>query len=84
VTLVGSGESERVSWARLHEDAPAVAANLQRRGVGPGDEVALLGPTSRPLVTAIQATFLTGATVVVLPLPMRRARWRSSSPRPEP
>jgi fatty-acyl-CoA synthase len=33
--------------------------------------VALLGPTTRPLVTAIQATWLAGATVVVLPLPMR-------------
>jgi fatty-acyl-CoA synthase len=31
----------------------------------------LLGPTTRPLVTAIQAVWLTGATLVVLPLPMR-------------
>ena len=48
-----------------------MAAALQARGVGPGDHVALLGPTTRPLVTAIQATWLAGATVVVLPLPMR-------------
>ena len=33
--------------------------------------MAILGPTSRDLVTAIQATWLAGATVVVLPLPMR-------------
>ena len=33
--------------------------------------MALLGPTSRELVTAIQAVWLAGATVVVLPLPMR-------------
>jgi fatty-acyl-CoA synthase len=33
--------------------------------------VALLGATTRPFVTAIQATWLAGATVVVLPLPMR-------------
>ena len=43
----------------------------RRRGVGPGDHVALLGPTSRALVTAIQATWLAGATLVCLPLPMR-------------
>ena len=71
MTFVGSGEPERVSWARLHEDARAVAANLQAGGIGPGDLVALLGPTSRSLVTTIQATWLAGATVVVLPLPMR-------------
>src|SRR5437660_4451816 len=70
-TFVGSGDPERVSWARLHEDARAVAANLQRRGISPRDRVALLGPTSRTLVTTIQATWLAGATVVVLPLPMR-------------
>ena len=37
----------------------------------PGDHVALLSPTTRELVTAIQATWLAGATIVVLPLPMR-------------
>src|SRR5436853_502421 len=50
---------------------PAVAAAPTRRGVGPGSHVALLGPTSRPFVTAIQAVWLAGGTVVVLPLPMR-------------
>jgi fatty-acyl-CoA synthase len=74
VTFLGSagaGGRERVEWARLHEDARAAAAALQSRGVAPGDHVALLGPTSRALVTAIQATWLAGATVVCLPLPMR-------------
>ncbi|HUQ40693.1 MAG TPA: fatty acyl-AMP ligase [Acidimicrobiales bacterium] len=71
VTFVGAGAPEPVSWAGLHADARAMAAGLQRRGVDPGDHVALLGPTSRPLVTAIQATWLAGAAVVVLPLPMR-------------
>ena len=50
---------------------PRLAAGLQALGVGPGDHVALLGPTTRPLVTAIQAIWLAGGTVVVLPLPMR-------------
>jgi fatty-acyl-CoA synthase len=73
LTLVGADPSsaERVPWADLHQDARGMAAALQSRGVRPGDHVALLAPTSRPLVTAIQATWLAGATVVVLPLPMR-------------
>jgi fatty-acyl-CoA synthase len=76
ITFVGSAGAdgcERVEWSRLHEDARAMAAALQARGVGPGSHVALLGPTTRPFVTAIQATWLAGATVVVLPLPMRLA-----------
>jgi fatty-acyl-CoA synthase len=76
ITFVGSagaGGCERVEWSRLHEDARAMAAALQSRGVGPGSHVALLGATTRPFVTAIQATWLAGATVVVLPLPMRLA-----------
>ena len=71
ITFVGSGPPERVEWGRLHEEARAMAGALQARGVAPGDHVALLGPTTRALVTAIQATWLTGAAAVVLPLPMR-------------
>ena len=67
----GGGGADRVEWARLHDDARGMAAALQARGVGPGVHVGILGTTTRPLVTAIQATFLAGATVVSLPLPMR-------------
>ena len=76
ITFVGSAGAdgrERVEWARLHEDARGMAVALQARGVGPGSHVALLGTTTRPFVTAVQATWLAGATVVVLPLPMRLA-----------
>jgi len=76
ITFVGSAGAngrEQVEWARLHEDARGMAAALQARGVGPGSHVALLGPTTRPFVTAVQATWLAGAAVVVLPLPMRLA-----------
>ena len=69
--LDGDGPGQRVPWAQLHDDARAMAAGLQARGVAPGDRVALLGMTSRLLVTAVQATWLCGAAVVVLPLPMR-------------
>jgi fatty-acyl-CoA synthase len=65
--------AERVPWRRLHADARRVAGALQRHGAGPGAHVALLGPTTRELVTTIQATWLTGATVVMLPLPLRLA-----------
>ena len=76
ITFVGSaagdaGPADRVEWAELHRDAQGMAAALQARGVGPGVHVGLLGPTSRGLVTAIQAVFLAGGTVVALPLPMR-------------
>jgi fatty-acyl-CoA synthase len=71
VTFVGGEHPVEVPWLQLHEEARAMAAALQRRGIQPGDRVALLGPTSRPLVTAIQAVWLAGATTVILPLPMR-------------
>ena len=64
-----------------------MAAGLQARGVRPGDHVAILGPTTRPLVTAIQATWLTGATVVMLPAPDAHGLARGvhrPDPRPHP
>lgn len=70
-TFVVGGDEVVVPWAQLHEDARAHAANLQAMGVVPGDHVALLGPTTRDLVTAIQGIWLAGATVVCMPLPMR-------------
>jgi fatty-acyl-CoA synthase len=63
--------TEAVEWSRIHDDARAMAAELQARGVEPGHSIGLIGPTSRDLVTAIQASWLTGAAVVMLPLPMR-------------
>ncbi len=48
-----------------------MAAGLQAHGVAPGSHVAILGPTTRALVTAIEATWLAGAAAVMLPIPMR-------------
>ena len=73
VTFVVGGCEDRVSWSQLHDEAKAVACQLQAHGVGPGSHVSILAPTSRLLVTAMQATWLTGATLIVLPLPMRLA-----------
>jgi len=71
LTFVTGGSEDIVAWGAFLDDAQAMAAALQSRGVAPGAHVALLGPTTRPLVTAIEAVWLTGATLVVLPLPMR-------------
>ena len=71
VTFVTGDRSERVSWAELHADARDRAGALMGRGIGPGVHVGILGPTNRALATLIQAVWLSGATVVVMPLPMR-------------
>src|SRR5438874_1662263 len=71
VTFVSPAGADRVAFGQLHEEASALAAVVQRRGVWPGSHVALLGPTTRQLYTTIEAVWLAGATLVVLPLPMR-------------
>ncbi len=64
---------DRVPFARLLDDSRATAAALASHGVGPGAHVALLGPTSREMVTALEATWVSGAAATVMPLPMRLA-----------
>jgi fatty-acyl-CoA synthase len=71
VTFVSGDVHVTVPWSDVHAEAIRMAAAMQQHGVGPGDHVALLGPTTRALVTGIQAVWLAGATLVVLPLPMR-------------
>ncbi|HTN81386.1 MAG TPA: AMP-binding protein [Acidimicrobiales bacterium] len=70
-TFISKDDRVLVPWSQLHDDARVVGAGMQARGIQPGDHVAILGPTSRPLVTAIQACWISGACAVVLPLPMR-------------
>lgn len=71
-SVVPDGQSDSfVSWAEIHADARVVAASLQARGLVPGDHVAILGPTSRSLMTIIQGCWLAGCASMVLPLPMR-------------
>lgn len=73
ITFVGGDAPVTKSWAELHEEAKAMAARLQREGIKEGDHVAVLGPTTMELVISFQAIWLCGATLVVLPLPMRLA-----------
>jgi len=61
----------RLTWAEIHEQARRAAGRLIQLGVGPGSAVTLFGASSPELVVAIQATWLAGASVVLLPLPMR-------------
>jgi fatty-acyl-CoA synthase len=70
-SMTGGADPVTVSWAQIHDDARAVGAALQARGILPGDHVAILGPTSRELMTIIRGCWLIGAASMVLPLPMR-------------
>jgi fatty-acyl-CoA synthase len=60
-----------VSWRQIHDEARAVGAALQAKGLLPGDHVAVLGPTSRELMTIVRGCWLAGIASMVLPLPMR-------------
>ena len=76
VTFVGASMAAeagpvQVSWSEIHDDARAVGAALQARGLVPGDHVAILGPTSRELITIIRGCWMAGLASMVLPLPMR-------------
>ncbi|HVE95358.1 MAG TPA: AMP-binding protein [Acidimicrobiales bacterium] len=71
VRFVNGDSVETASWSELLDDARRWAHVLTHRGVGPGRHVAILGTTSRQLVTTLEATWVAGATAMVLPLPMR-------------
>jgi fatty-acyl-CoA synthase len=74
--LAADGGVDEAPWPEAYQRALCRAADLQASGVDPGARVALLGPTSRPLVETLLAVWLAGATPVVLPLPLR---FRSAS-----
>lgn len=71
VHFVDGDDVTPVRWSTLLDESRAIAAAFTENGVGPGDHVALLGPTTRELVATIGGIWLAGATVMVLPLPMR-------------
>jgi fatty-acyl-CoA synthase len=60
-----------VSWRQIHDEARSVGAALQAKGLLPGDHVAVLGPTSRALMTVVRGCWMAGIASMVLPLPMR-------------
>jgi fatty-acyl-CoA synthase len=71
IVFLSRSSFDRVPMDRFVAEARESAARLQALGVEPGDKVAILGTTSRPVVQAIVGTWLAGATTIVLPLPMR-------------
>jgi fatty-acyl-CoA synthase len=70
LTVLGGGpRAQVVSWARLHQQARRMAAVLAGAGTGRGGRVGLLADPSTDLVAALQAVWLAGASVTVLPRP---------------
>jgi long-chain acyl-CoA synthetase len=55
-----------MSYARLEEQARRLARSLRNRGAGPGRHVAILLPNMPEHAIALQAVWLTGATVLQL------------------
>ncbi len=70
-SVIGPDGPVHVSWRQVHDEARSVGAALQAKGLLPGDHVAVLGPTSRELMTIVRGCWLAGIASMVLPLPMR-------------
>src|SRR5580692_1692451 len=68
------GESASLSFGELLEGAERVAADLAKRGIGRGDSVALMLPTSRDFFVSFAGTLLAGATPVPIYPPFRADR----------
>ena len=67
-------ESRTLTFGELFEGAERVAADLLQRGIGRGDRVALMLPTSRDFFLTFAGTLLAGATPVPIYPPFRADR----------
>jgi 1-acyl-sn-glycerol-3-phosphate acyltransferase len=68
------GEGKSLTFAALLEGAERVAADLAQRGIGRGDKVALMLPTSPDFFLTFSGTLLAGATPVPIYPPFRADR----------
>jgi fatty-acyl-CoA synthase len=68
------GEGPTLTFGELFAGAERVAADLAKRGIGRGDTVALMLPTSRDFFLAFAGTLLAGATPVPIYPPFRADR----------
>jgi 1-acyl-sn-glycerol-3-phosphate acyltransferase len=68
------GESPAVTFGELFAGAERVAADLVQRGIGRGDSVAIMLPTSRDFFLSFAGTLLAGATPVPIYPPVRADR----------
>jgi 1-acyl-sn-glycerol-3-phosphate acyltransferase len=67
-------ESPALTFGELFAGAERVAAELAQRGIGRGDSVAIMLPTSRDFFLAFAGTLLAGATPVPIYPPFRADR----------
>ncbi len=68
------GESPSLAFGELFAGAERVAAELAQRGIGRGDSVAIMLPTSREFFLTFAGTLLAGATPVPIYPPFRADR----------
>ena len=68
------GESPALTFGELLEGAGRVGAELMQRGIGRGDRVAIMLPTSREFFLTFAGTLLAGATPVPIYPPFRTDR----------
>ena len=68
------GQSPTLTFGELLAGAERVAADLAQRGIGRGDTVALMLPTSRDFFLSFAGTLLAGATPVPIYPPFRANR----------
>src|SRR5687767_4115473 len=69
LTLLGYNGSvvDQLPWTQVHLRARRMAAVLAERGLGPGCRIGLVAETSVDLVAALQAVWLTGGAVNLMP-----------------
>ncbi len=69
LTLLGddAGVIEQVPWRQVHLRARRVAGVFAQLGLGPGGRVGLVADTSVDLVVAVQAVWLCGGAVTLMP-----------------
>jgi len=74
IFFADEGESPALTFGELFAGAERVAADLVQRGIGRGDSVAIMLPTSRDFFLAFTGTLLAGATPVPIYPPVRADR----------
>jgi fatty-acyl-CoA synthase len=77
LTVINTEGEESTDSLGLIQEAAALGASLQSRGIGPGDRVGLLAVTTMDFVRSLLAVLASQACAVLLPAPpiVGRSRW---------